>query len=290
MSKINYTNQHFLINLEIAEAMVSFADIDSNDYVLEIGCGNGIITRLLLKYTKKVTVIEKDPGMQKVLNELQDEYPNIKIIIGNALTKKWPKKINKLVANIPFNITEPLLNKIIREKINLSCLLVGERYASTVDSYNVGNTNTSSLSRLAFLTNAYFIPEIQMEVPFKNFYPEPSVNGSIITLELIKKQNLAKRSFSLYVLRNIWDQNTRMVYDSLFNGVVNFLSANGKTCYLSHNQLYRSIEVDLSVLQKRGSALTNQDFFQIYQSLEKKKVKKRLFRSNRSLEERIITK
>lgn len=285
MSKLNYTNQHFLINPDIAEAMVGLANIDSDDYVLEIGPGRGIITRLLLKYAKKVIAIEKDLGMQNALNKLQDGYSNLEIIIGDALTRRWPKKINKLVANIPFNITEPLLDKMIIEKINLSCLLVGEGYASTVDSYKRGDTNTPSPSRLAFLTNAYFIPEIQMGVPSKNFYPEPSVDGAIITLESIKKQNLAKRSFSLYVLRSIWDQNTRRVYDSLFNGVANFLSANGKTCYLSRDQLYRFIEVDPSILQKRSSALTNQDFLQIYQSLEKKRFKKRLFRSNKNLEE-----
>jgi len=56
-----------------------------------------------------------------------------------------------------------------------------------------------------------------------------------------------------------------MVYDSLFNGVANFLSLNGGTCYISRDQLYRMIEIDSDLLKKRGSALTNQDFFQIYQ-------------------------
>lgn len=285
MGKINYTNQHFLTNPDIAEAMVGVAEVGSRDYVLEIGPGKGIITRFLLRDAGRVVIIEKDPEMREVLGELQEEYPHLEIIIGDALTRRWPKKVNKLIANIPFNITEPLLDKMVKERLNLACLLVGESYASIISSYKRGNVVSPPPSRLGFLTNAYFNPEVHMEVPSKYFYPEPSVNGAIITLESIKKQDLSKKSFPLYVLRTIWDQSTRRVYDSLFNGVANFISANGKTCYLSHDQLYKFLRVDPTLLEKRGSVLDNQDFLQIYQSLEDKKVKKRLFRSNRSLDE-----
>jgi len=67
----------------------------------------------------------------------------------------------------------------------------------------MGDVSSHPPSRLGFLTNAYFTSEVHMNVPSSCFYPEPSVNGAVITLEPIKKPNLAKRSFSLYVLRNI---------------------------------------------------------------------------------------
>jgi len=287
MSNTNYTNQHFLTNPEIAEAMVSIADVNSDDYVLEIGPGKGMITRPLLKNAGRVVVIEKDLQMYEFLIKLKEEFPSLEIIMGDSLKRRWPRKVSKLVANIPFNITEPLIYKLIQENIRSSCLIVGEKYAETANLYKFEREEESTPSRLALLTNAYFIPEIQMEVPSNQFSPEPSVNGAIITLESIKKTALAKMNFSLYILRSIWDQNTRRVYDSLFNGIANFLSANGEVCYLSPDQVYKFMELDSNILEKRGSSLDNQDFFKIYTLLKEKRIKKRLFRNNKHLEENL---
>lgn len=278
---LNYTNQHFLTNPKIAELMSCIADINEEDSVLEIGPGKGIITKSLLKYSKKVVAIEKDPNMLEHLEKLKEEFPNLEVIIGNALARKWPKKIDKLVANIPFNIIEPLIYKLIQERIKLSCLLVGEKYAQSV---NLSISGGSQESRLALLTNAYFIPEIQVEVPSKNFYPEPSVNGAIITLQSIKKAAL---DFPFYVLRNIWDQHTRIVYDSLFNGVVNFLLTNRKENYLGPDRFYQFLGLDRDILQKRGNFLTNRDFFEIYKVLREGRIKRKVFKINSHLEEEL---
>ena len=131
--------QHFLVNDEVIASPVSKAKLTVDDHVLEIGPGPGVLTEVLLSTGCKVTAIEIDECAVKHLNEaFLPEVKDSKLILieGDALNFKWPDGITKVIANIPYQISSPLidlLTKYLRSKmgesLELVILLVQEKIA-----------------------------------------------------------------------------------------------------------------------------------------------------------------
>ena len=134
--------QHFLIDDEILSNTVEYAGINESDHVLEIGAGPGSLTQVLLNSSKKVTAIEFDEGAVKHLNyEFSNEIDagKLEILTGDALTEKWPNQIDAVVANIPYQISSPLIEKLtqyIRNQNNS-----GPRICGVVQGQEVHNPN-----------------------------------------------------------------------------------------------------------------------------------------------------
>ena len=192
------------------------------------------------------------------------------------------QSINQFLST-PFNITEPLFNKLCSERFRSAVLLVGDRYASNVQCYKVGDIQNTSPSRLAILTNAFFDSKYYMQVPSGDFSPEPSVNGTLLALIPSKKRNL---SFKDYVFRNIWDQRTRPLKYSISNGIENYLSLEGNICYMDSDRIMGIISLPDDLVEERGSDLGNSDFLKIYICLSDKKNKKRIYKTNKNISER----
>ena len=108
--------QNFLTNSKALSKIISTAKISKKDHIIEIGPGLGILTRELAKKAKKVTSIELDYKLLPVLKETLAEFKNIKIIQEDALKFTPPKTPYKVVANIPYNITSPLINHFLQAK------------------------------------------------------------------------------------------------------------------------------------------------------------------------------
>ncbi len=276
-----YKNQHFLINPDIAKDMVFFAEVESKDHILEIGPGKGFLTKYLAEFAKKVTVIEKDSHLKDDLQEIKNKFSNIEIVMGNALSSKWPKGIDKIVSNIPFNITEPLFNRLYSERFKSATLLVGEKQANNIESYQERILpDTTPISRLAILTNAFFDTEYLMKIPSNSFNPEPSVNGALISIKPRKKSTAR---FEDYIFRSIWEQRKRPLGDSLTNSVINYLSIGGEICYLGKERILDLFNLPKELSGRRGTELVNPDFMRLYECLSNKKAKKKIFKTNRNL-------
>ena len=150
--------QHFLVNDELIDFAVKHSSVSEEDHVLEIGPGPGVLTEVLLESHSKVTAIELDEGAVKHLTEIfAPEIADGKLIVisGDALQIKWPKDITKVVSNIPYQISSPLIDRLTKhlreqeESILTSVLLLvqeefGERLVMEYDS-DVGSLGMTAL-------------------------------------------------------------------------------------------------------------------------------------------------
>src|SRR5580704_2694659 len=111
MSKKKALGQHFLIDQNIARKIVQIADVKQDETVLEIGPGRGILTRLLIQQAKRVVAVELDRDLYDILGEEFCDVSNLSLIYGDALeyTYEAIEGPFKVVANLPYSITTPLL-------------------------------------------------------------------------------------------------------------------------------------------------------------------------------------
>ena len=118
--------QHFLNNEEVLDETMRLAEVSPQDHIIEIGPGPGVLTERLLETGCELTSIEIDP---EVCEFLRDNFPNLELVEGDALEVKWPKA-NKVVANIPYQISSPLIDVITRtNSIDYVVILVQEEFA-----------------------------------------------------------------------------------------------------------------------------------------------------------------
>ena len=169
--------QHFLIDQSILDQIIESADIEEADHIVEIGPGIGILTRELLKKTNKVTAIEIDKRMIPLIGEYTNK--ELTIINENALQTPFPSKRYKIVANIPYHITSPLLRHAFMESEqapeSLTLLIQREVAEKICDEKSAG--------MLTILVNLFGKPKIVTKVPPEAFLPPPKVDSAVMHID-----------------------------------------------------------------------------------------------------------
>ncbi|MSR67839.1 ribosomal RNA small subunit methyltransferase A, partial [Candidatus Peribacteria bacterium] len=176
--------QHFLIDESVLEDIVTVADIKKTDSIVEIGPGIGILTRELLSRAGHVTAIEIDPRMIPLLriftmNENAELSKNLTIVEGNALQAAMPSEAYKVVANIPYHITSPLLTHLLLEspkRPTAMTLLIQREVAENICSQE-------SDSMLTVLVRLFGTPSLVRLVPPHCFLPPPKVDSAVLHIE-----------------------------------------------------------------------------------------------------------
>jgi len=180
--------QHWLKSEKALQEIITAAQLTPEDVVLEIGPGTGILTKELLKTVKKVSAIELDQNLIKHLQEKFRQSENLLLIQGDFLKLNLEAMIaakpNKVVANIPYNITGPILEKLLgsiakpQQQYETIVLLVQKEIAERICA-KAGSKTFGALSvRSQYLANCEFISL----VPAKAFSPPPKVDSAIIAL------------------------------------------------------------------------------------------------------------
>ena len=176
--------QNFLVDEKVLRKIIEAAELSKNDIVLEIGPGIGNLTVKLAKRVKKVVAVEKDQRMIEILKETLKDFKNVKIIKADIL-KFSPKiynlksKIYKVVANIPYYLTSPLIRKFVETvevKPQLLVLMVQKEVAQRIC------TKPPDMSILAVSVQFYAKAEIISFVSKKSFWPQPTVDSAIIKI------------------------------------------------------------------------------------------------------------
>lgn len=160
-----------LINRKIAERIASYADLSENDVVLEVGCGTGNLTRELLKFCK-VVGIEKDAKLIEVVRrrfKREIEEGRLNLIHGDALKLDFPH-FTKFVSNIPYEISSPLIFKLLKYNFTLAILMLQKEFAERLCNED---------SRLGVIAKAYCRAKILEFVGRENFRPIPKVESAI---------------------------------------------------------------------------------------------------------------
>jgi 16S rRNA (adenine1518-N6/adenine1519-N6)-dimethyltransferase len=211
--------QNFLISQKALEKIIQTAKLSKKDVVLEVGPGLGILTKQLAQKTKKVIAVEKDKKMAQILKEILKDYQNVEIIQGDILTTQiqgLPLRITsfakgkgvserttlelkryKLVANIPYYLTSPLIRLFLEDKKppQLIVLLIQKEVAQRICA------QPPRMSLLAVAVQFYSQPQIISKVSKKCFWPQPKVDSAIIKIiprrPVVASQEDRKRFFQI---------------------------------------------------------------------------------------------
>ena len=171
--------QNFLIDRKVAEREVKYADISKDDVVLEIGPGKGVITKLLANQAKRVIAIELDKNL---INFLEKSMPkNVEIINDDAVKVDFDSlpKFNKIVSNLPFQISSPITFKILNYDFDLAVLIYQKEFADRLIA-NPGSKDYSRLSVGVYYKARCRILETVSKTSFK---PQPKVDSCLIMLK-----------------------------------------------------------------------------------------------------------
>lgn len=185
--------QNFLINSEVVENIVNCSEITNEDMVIEIGPGLGTLTKYLLDKAGKVLCVELDSKMINILEDRFSIYDNFEIINADVLklnlndiiseNKKQGKIKNvKVVANLPYYITTPIIMKLLEEKLDIKSItvMIQKEVADRLIEIP-GGKNTGAITYTVYY---YCDSEKIMEVPNSSFIPEPEVTSEVIKLNL----------------------------------------------------------------------------------------------------------
>jgi len=183
--------QHFLVDNDVLAEIICAADLLPTDRVFEIGPGIGVLTAELVKRAAKVTSVEIDPRFPPLIREYVGHAPNLEIIVGNALQTPTPSDGPfKVVANIPYHITSPLLHHLFLESAVLPTsvtFLIQREVAENIAS-------KASDSILTVLTRIYGEPSLLRLVSPASFLPPPQVDSAVLHIKCFDKPKVDKET------------------------------------------------------------------------------------------------
>ena len=189
--------QNFLINQTVVKKIIEASNINSNDDILEIGPGDGVLTKeIIKKKPNKFIAVEIDRSLMSTLQVLFNKKKNnYELILADALKFDERSKFSnnfKIISNLPYNISLPLLIKWIDQlkKIpfaNKMILMFQKEVAERI----LANTNTKKYGRISILCSSFYHIKKVMDVDKKDFFPIPKVNSVVLSFDPLKKSKIS---------------------------------------------------------------------------------------------------
>jgi 16S rRNA (adenine1518-N6/adenine1519-N6)-dimethyltransferase len=177
--------QHFLVDRSALAAIVEAAELSAEDEVLEIGPGPGVLTAAIAERARFVTAVEIDERMVAVLADTVGDRDNVRIVRADALEVDLyalgPRPLTRIVANLPYQITSPLLVKFLEDprRPPLIVVLVQEEVARRIVA-QPGEAKERGF--LSVFVQAFATPSIVRRVPARSFRPPPKVDSAVVAL------------------------------------------------------------------------------------------------------------
>lgn len=256
--------QNFLINDSVVEKIVESADIKLDDLIIEIGPGLGNLTELLLERAGKVIAIELDDRMLKILNDRFAEYKNFEIINQDVLKVDLKKLIKdemesgnihsvKIVANLPYYITTPIITKLLEEELKIQSItvMVQKEVADRLIAIP-GEKNSGAITYCVYY---YASSECVTIVERNSFIPEPEICSEVIKLNIREKapvQLINKEEF-FKLVKVSFMQRRKTLINALVNGGI---IKNKETA----NNIFANVGLENNV---RGEALSIEQFAEL---------------------------
>lgn len=223
---IKKLGQNFLIDQNVLDGITEVGDICKDDLVIEIGPGLGVLTAELCKKAGQVVAIELDRRFIDILeDDVLSEYDNYKIIQGDilkidlkGLVKEFNHKGNiKVIANLPYYITTPVIFKLLEEELGIKSIviMVQKEVAQRITSDPGGKEYGALTIAVAYYGDA----NIVLDVPAYSFIPKPEVDSSVLKIEIHSNAviDVVDKKLFFKVVRASFTQRRKTILNGLFN-------------------------------------------------------------------------
>lgn len=217
--------QNFLIDSNILEKIVDSAELTDQDCVLEIGPGIGTMTQYLAEQAREVIAVEIDKNLIPILEETLGDYDNVTVInedilkvdINRIVQERNGGRPIKVVANLPYYITTPIIMALFEKHIPLQSITIMVQ-KEVADRMQVG-PGTKDYGALSLAVQYYSKPEIVARVPASCFMPRPNVDSTVIRLERYEEPlvEVADESYLFAVIRASFNQRRKTLVNGLTN-------------------------------------------------------------------------
>ncbi len=251
--------QNFLIDGRVIEKIIKAADITKEDVVLEIGPGIGTLTQYLAEAAGKVYAVEIDKNLIPVLDETLSEYDNVEVINEDILKVDIKGLLGekgkcKVVANLPYYITTPIIMRLFEENIPADSITV--MVQKEVAERMQAKPKTKDYGALTLAVRYYAEPYIVANVPPNCFMPRPNVGSAVIRLTKWEKPQLEVHDEALMfkLIRASFNQRRK----TLQNGIYNFPELSYTKEQVSDALISMGLDENI-----RGEALTLEQFAQL---------------------------
>ncbi len=261
--------QNFLIDEDIVLGICEKANVSKEDLIIEIGPGLGTLTSKLLDKAGKVIAVELDTKMLQILNDRFSLYDNFELINDDILKVDLKKLINeklgdlkkvKIVANLPYYITTPIIMKLLEEKLNIDSITV--MVQKEVAERLCTKPGTGDTGAITYTINYYTRPEIVLNVPKDSFVPSPKVDSNVINLQILNIPSVVVKDEALLfkVIKFAFMQKRKTLLNSLSNSRMN------------SKEYFEKMLLDLNIdLKIRPEKLSLEDFAKIADYIYEKK-------------------
>lgn len=264
LQKYNFTfqkkfGQNFLIDTRVLERIIAQAEITKDDMVLEIGPGIGTMTQYLCENAREVVAVEIDNSLIPILEDTLGEYNNVTVINDDILKVDINKLVEehnagkpiKVVANLPYYITTPIIMGLFEKKVNVDSItvMVQKEVADRMKS----GPGSKDYGALSLAVQYYSKPEIVANVPPNCFMPRPNVSSAVIRLKLYDEMAVKVENENLLfrLIRASFNQRRK----TLVNGIKN----SGELNYTKEQVVEALAKMGLNE-NIRGEALTLEQF------------------------------
>ncbi len=255
--------QNFLIDSNVVEKIVREAGVTKDDFVLEIGPGIGTMTQVLCENAREVAAVEIDKNLIPILEDTLSKYNNVTVInedilkldINALAEEKNGGKPIKVVANLPYYITTPIIMGLFESHVPLESITIMVQ-KEVADRMQVG-PGTKDYGALSLAVQYYAKPQIVLEVPASCFMPRPNVDSAVIRLqrhEASPPVQVEDEKFMFRIIRAAFNQRRKTLVNALNNsGDIN----------VPKEEITGAIEELFHNPTIRGEALTLEQFAQL---------------------------
>lgn len=259
--------QNFLVNDEVIDKIIDEANISKDDLIIEIGPGLGVLTKRLLEKCNNVIAVELDTRMIKILQDrfsINIQNSELEIINEDILKVDLNKLINdkkennkilnvKVVANLPYYISTPIIMKLLGDRLNINEIIV--MVQKEVAERLTAKTGTRLSGAITYAVDYYSEATSIIKVPKESFIPSPKVESEVIKLEVRKSPKITVKDEKM--LFDIIQKSFSQRRKTLANALVNYNIAKNKD---EIEKMFKTLEIDSNV---RGENLTLEEFGKI---------------------------
>ena len=262
--------QNFLVDDDILENIVEVSNITNKDLVIEIGPGLGNLTEYILERAGHTLLVEIDNKMIDVLNDRFKNHSNYTLINQDILRVNIDEIVNKIqnennikfnkvkvVANLPYYITTPIIFKLLEDENVIDDIIV--MVQKEVAERMVAKPNSKDYGILTLMVNYFSNAKIEIIVPNSSFIPQPDVTSAVITLNKIRKYNVNNEKLFFELIHKAFAQRRKKMINSLESNKFNNMSKS------DIENLFVKCNLDLNT---RAEQLDILDFINIINNIE----------------------